>query len=197
MPEAPKPAGQPAATSQDAGSPRTSAELLALADQLEARAREAARREYDRVLDEGMVEVRQIRDAAAVVERLEGMTRARDANAEAGGGAAVAIRTAPSTPGLNSPLPSESQSGITYSMNSTQIDSGPKKRRTGPPLKSKGPAAKVARTLGVSLAELADMASVNVHSLRTWDQRDQLPAEVQGKLADLVRAHEKQAKRSR
>ncbi len=99
-------------------------------------------------------------------------------------------------PELISPLPSGSHSGITYSMTSTQIDSVAKKRRTGPPLKSKGPVAKVARILGVSVAEVARLAKQNVYSMRTWNERDQVPPEVKAILADLVATHEKAAEKA-
>ncbi len=82
-------------------------------------------------------------------------------------------------------------------MESTQIDSAVKKRRTGPPLKSKGPVAKVARILGVSVAEVARRVNQNVYSMRTWNERDQVPLEVKEKMADLVSAYEKTKKHGR
>lgn len=153
---------------------------------MEASARDDAQAAFDRVMRERKIEIQNLRDAAAVMERGAEIFARREA-AGASPGAVVPI----------SPLPSDSQSGITYSMDSTQIDSGIKKRRTGPPLKSKGPIAKVARLLGLSFAELATEIKANVHSLRTWDQRDQVPGEVKSSLAALVKAHEKQAKRAR
>jgi len=80
-----------ASTTKLEPNPRTPAELRAYADGLEASARAAAQAAYDRVLEEGMAEVRRIRDAADVVERLDGMTATREANEAAGGGSLVPL----------------------------------------------------------------------------------------------------------
>lgn len=124
----------------------------------------------------------------------------------AGGGLGVEPHTAlrPAFPGPlhgtppfpKSGLHSQAHSATIDSMDSSTIDSATPKRTRGVPLKSKGPAAKVARLLGISLAEVARRVKENPFSMRTWDQRDQLPPEVKAKLADLVAAHEVDLKKS-
>ncbi len=45
------------------------------------------------------------------------------------------------------------------------------------------------------MVELARrLGGVNVHSLRTWDQRGRMPEDVKAKLQGLVDAHEKAEK---
>lgn len=47
----------------------------------------------------------------------------------------------------------------------------------GPKLESLGPFAQLARERGLSIRKLAVDAGLNWHSVKTWDQRDQMPVE--------------------
>lgn len=97
--------------------------------------------------------------------------------------------------GHPSGLPRRVDSGTNELMGSTQINAESTQARPGVPLSSKGPIAKVAKLLGVSMVELARrLGGVNVHSLRTWDQRGRMPEDVKAKLQGLVDAHEKAEK---
>jgi len=59
--------------------------------------------------------------------------------------------------------------------------------RPGPKLESKGPYAKVVRRLRLkSMRELAELLGIKHNTLRTWDQRGNVPEEMRVKLGALL-----------
>lgn len=62
--------------------------------------------------------------------------------------------------------------------NSTNVFQQP----VGKPLKSKGPIAKHARRLGLTMTELAEKVGADHWNLRNWDKRDSVPEEIRKRL---------------
>jgi len=124
----------------------------------------------------------------ALADRLEREAQAQLARARQLRGAADTIEALRAMPPLEtSGLQDRVDTVTVEDMNSTQIDSAAKGRRRGVKLESKGPVARIARKLDISLAEVARRIKVNEHSLRTWDQRRSVPDDVQAKLDALLK----------
>lgn len=121
-----------------------------------------------------------------LADRLERQAQAQLARAKQLRGAADTIEAIRAM-GQTSVLHDGVDTGTVEGMNSTQIDSAAKGRRRGVKLESKGPVARIARKLDISLAEIARRIKVNEHSLRTWDQRRSVPDDVQAKLDALLK----------
>ena len=62
------------------------------------------------------------------------------------------------------------------------------------PLESNGPYAKVAKILGVSLAEVGRRLKENVYTVRTWNARKHVPEGIQEKLDALIAEHQAEQK---
>lgn len=130
-------------------------------------------------------------EAAALRDEANGLRKAADdldRRAQQKENLAKAIEDA------ESGLPLRVDSGTSESMGSTQINAESTQSRSGVPLASKGPVAKAAKILGISLAAVARAIKVNEHSLRTWDQRGRMPDAVKAKIQGLVDAHEQAEK---
>lgn len=68
----------------------------------------------------------------------------------------------------------------------------PKRRRSGPVLRSTGPIADAARELGISVHALAKVVGENSGSMRTWGKPDRRPPDdLVKKLDSLVKEHRK------
>jgi len=83
---------------------------------------------------------------------------------------------------LERPLTSRPKRVSNESVESTTIG---RKRKLGPAITSTGPYATVAVALGVSLGEVARRLGEKDRTVRTWDARRQIPADVRPKLEAL------------
>ncbi len=109
-------------------------------------------------------------------------------------------------PGFPRPVASDTSdqmaltSGEDYAQNermsSNEIASSPRKR--GRPLESSGPIAAWARSMGLSMDQVAALLAENVNSVRTWDRRvaegkgkTRLPADVEAKFRKLTKGFRK------
>jgi uncharacterized protein YjcR len=61
----------------------------------------------------------------------------------------------------------------------------PKPRRPGAPIRSSGPVAVAAKRLGLSMADIAARLGVNPATVRSWDSRGRVPADMVDALAAL------------
>ena len=132
----------------------------------------------------------QMRHEAESLEKAAAAYLSRAKQLRAVAAAIEALRTMPIQAESISPLPARSHSGTIDSMDSTQIGAGASKRTRGVPLESNGPYAKVAKLLGVSLAEVGRRLDENVYTVRTWNARKHVPDGIQAKLDALVAAHQ-------
>lgn len=69
-------------------------------------------------------------------------------------------------------------------------------RPVGKPLESKGPVAKHAKRLGITMTQLAEKLGVDHWNLRNWDKRKSVPEEIEKRL-EAMRPAEKPAKRGK
>ena len=71
------------------------------------------------------------------------------------------------------------------------------KRRTGAPLRAKGPVGRVAKALGLSIRELAEKVEVNYETMRVWNTRGRVPDDaILAKFDSLEAEHLKSSRKS-
>lgn len=75
-------------------------------------------------------------------------------------------------------------------MESSAINAETMRRRPGVRLQSKGPIAKVARALGISIAEVARRLKISDTTVRSWDARNSVPDDQKAALARLLEEHQ-------
>lgn len=139
---------------------------------------------------------RRLRELAATLRQIDAERDERRAAAIAASGLPAALademlRMGSEESALTSPDQYD-QSGVMLQVNSTNFQ-----QPVGKPLKSKGPIAKIAKRLGLTMTELAAKVGADHWNLRNWNKRKSVPVEIQKRLDALVEAADRAGKRAR